>query len=135
MRIFIALLITLLPWHAFAGYEGPVPPYDIYTNVPGIPAGSSIIRFQADRAFKINSGMSGGQCSAGTAATASTTVTFKKNGSSIGTFVWAASATTCTITFSSTVSFAAGDVFEFDFPSTADATLADVSITVPGIRL
>jgi hypothetical protein len=109
-------------------------PYDVYTDMPGVPANSALIRFAVGRPFLIPSGIPDGQCSAKTAATASTTVTFKKNGSSIGTFVWGAAATTCTITFSSTVTWAVGDIYELEYPATADATLANVAITTPGLR-
>lgn len=65
------------------------------------------------------------------AATASTTVTIKLNGSSIGTAVWASSGTTATMTItSSPQSYSAGDHVTFHAPSSADATLADIDITL-----
>lgn len=65
------------------------------------------------------------------AATGSTTVTIKLNGSSIGTAVWAASGTTATMTItSSPQAYSAGDHVTFHAPSTADGTLADIDITL-----
>lgn len=65
------------------------------------------------------------------AATASTTVTIKLNGSSIGTAVWAASGTTATMTItSSPQAYSAGDHVTWHAPATADATLADITITL-----
>lgn len=77
----------------------------------------------------------GSYASAGTAATASTTFTVKKNGSSVGTIVFAAAGTTGTwSTTGTTVSFAAGDLLEIVAPASADATLAAVAFTVVGVR-
>ena len=58
----------------------------------------------------------------------------KKNGSSIGTINWAASATTATYTFASTITFAAGDILQLVAPATADTTLADIGITIAATR-
>lgn len=123
----------MIRWGA-SGFQCEDAPYDFYTDMAGVPLASAFIRFAISRPFKNLSGLPNAQCSAKTAATASTTVTFTQNGSSIGTFVWGASATTCTITFSSNITWAISDIWELDYPGTADATLADISITVPGVR-
>lgn len=68
-----------------------------------------------------------------TAATASTVFTIKKNSVSIGTITFAASGTVGTASITTT-SFAAGDFFEIDAPSTADATLANISFSFLGTR-
>ena len=108
--------------------------YDIGMFTPGRPASSGIVRVVLPRAVTFPTGLTNSQCKAKTAATASTTVTLKKNTTSIGTAVWAASGTSCTFTFSGAVSFAAGDILEFAFPGTADSTLADVTITLAGTK-
>jgi hypothetical protein len=52
----------------------------------------------------------------------------------IGTAVFAASGgaySGCTVTFSSLVTFAVGDLLTATFPATADATLANIAISIP----
>jgi hypothetical protein len=66
---------------------------------------------------------------AGTAATASTVFTVKKNGTSIGTITFAAGATSGTFSFSNTA-IAAGDFITIEGPGTPDATLADIAFTI-----
>lgn len=68
------------------------------------------------------------------AATGSTTYTLKKNGSSFATVNFAGAGTTGTWTQASDASFAPGDILEIDGPGTADATLANVGITLQGFR-
>ncbi len=109
----------------------PTQRYDIATFYPGVPGNSQLVlRWQAPRAVTIPSGGTNSQASAGTAATGSTTFTIKQNGSSVGTVVWSASGTSGAFTISSTINLAAGDVLTITGPSTADATLADISITL-----
>jgi hypothetical protein len=71
---------------------------------------------------------------AGTAATGSTVYSFKKNGVQFATATFAISGTTATWTQASDATFNAGDVLEIDGPVTADATLADVGITLVGVK-
>ncbi len=64
-----------------------------------------------------------------TAATASTTVTLKKNGSSTGTAIWSAAGTVPAITITGTpLAYVAGDIFTVHAPASADATLADFGV-------
>lgn len=69
-------------------------------------------------------------------ATGSTTFIVNKNGSQIGTIVWAAA--TATPTFATTSgaaqSFAAGDILTVVGPATADTTLANWGVTLLGTR-
>jgi Iap family predicted aminopeptidase len=58
--------------------------------------------------------------------------TLKRNGTSIGTITFAASGTTGTFSFASSVTWAAGDLFEMDGPATADTTLANINIDLAG---
>lgn len=69
-------------------------------------------------------------------ATGSTTFIVNKNGSQIGTIVWAASTATPTFTTTSGAaqSFAAGDVLTVVGPATADTTLANWGVTLLGTR-
>lgn len=92
--------------------------------------GQTVLRYVAAEAMTIPAGMTGSQGSAGTAATASTEFTVSKNGTSAGTMTFAASGTTATFAAASDISLAAGDVLTVAGPATADATLADVAVTI-----
>jgi hypothetical protein len=110
-------------------------PHDIHVYQPGEPADGAIVcRFQATRAFALPASLTGSVFTAVTAATASTTFTLKKNGSSIGSVAWSAAGTVGTPTFASDVSFAAGDILLLEAPAPADATLADISFDILGNR-
>lgn len=63
--------------------------------------------------------------------TATMTFTLTKNGSSIGTVAFATSGTP-TVTFSSNVTFSAGDTFGIQAPSSQDLTGADIGFTFVG---
>lgn len=71
---------------------------------------------------------------AGTAATGSTTYTFKKNGASFATAVFSAAGTTAAWTQASDAVFTATDILEIDGPATADATLANMGLTLQGYK-
>lgn len=81
------------------------------------------------------------KCSAQAGATSSATVTLNHvvagTPTAIGTLVFAASGSAyqaCTVTFTSPVTFAAGDVLTANFPGTADATLGDIAISIPATQ-
>jgi hypothetical protein len=110
-------------------------PFDVGVFAPG--AGSNnqkLVRLNLARAVKFPAGASASYAVASAAATGSTTFTLKKNGTSFATVNFPASATTGTWTQASDATFAAGDLLEIDGPATADATLADVGITLSGTR-
>lgn len=110
-------------------------PNDVHLFVPGIWSNNQLIyRMKVTRPFTLKATLPGSYASATVAATASTTATLKKNGSSIGTAVWAASGTDATFTFAADVSFAAGDVFTVEGPAVADSTLANTSFDLYGSR-
>ena len=76
-------------------------------------------------------GMEGSFGHAGTAANSAATFSIKKNGSTVGTMVFAASpATTATFTMASPTSFAAGDALTVVAPATHDTALANVGWTL-----
>ena len=107
-------------------------PYDLATSIQGIPPNGLIVfTYVAPRTFTITANFVGSQAKAGTAATASAVFTIRKNGASIGTVTLAASATTGTFS-GAAASFVAGDVLTILAPSPADATLADIGITLAG---
>lgn len=100
----------------------------------GVPTGSAILlRFLADRAFSLPSGLADAEGHAGTTNTGALVFDLQKNGVSIGSMNFAASASTATFTFSTTTSFAAGDRFDVVAPATP-GTIADVSYSFGGTR-
>ena len=112
-----------------------VHPYDMLMYSPGVPGNSAdMSRLIIPRPVILPASLTGSYASADTAATASTTLTLTKNGTSIGTVNFAASATSGTFTFSSSVTFAAGDILKLVNQSTADATLANISVSLVGTR-
>jgi hypothetical protein len=81
------------------------------------------------------SGAVGSYGNADVAATGSTTVAFKKNGTNFATFVWSAAGQVATVTIASTTSFdGTSDKLSCEGPATADATLAEVGIRLAGTR-
>jgi hypothetical protein len=113
----------------------PGTPFDIILFIQGGFANAeTLTSINTRRTFSLPANLTGSVVDAKTAATASTTITFTKNGTSIGTAVFAASGTAATLTFSSTVSFAIGDIFEIVGPATADTTLANVRFNLVGTR-
>lgn len=108
--------------------------YDIGIYVEGLTTNSEIVwEFVAPRAWTLPAGASGAAV-AQVAATGSTTYTLAKNGTSIGTIAWAASGTVGTISVTASTSFAAGDILSLTGPATADATLANIAVTLAGTR-
>ncbi|MFC3322151.1 DUF2793 domain-containing protein [Mesorhizobium cantuariense] len=84
------------------------------------------------RAFSLPAGLTGSHGVAIAAATASTVLTIKKNGSSVGTATWAVAGTTPTLAMASLTNFAIGDILTIVAPATPDATLANVSLSLLG---
>lgn len=97
-----------------------------------LDASDILFRHKVARAFTLPAGLLGSVVDAAEAATASTALTVRKNGTSVGTATFAASGTTATLAMASATSFAKDDVLSITGPATADATLADVSGTILG---
>ncbi|HKM68915.1 MAG TPA: phage tail protein [Stellaceae bacterium] len=77
-------------------------------------------------------GLSGSQGTAGVAATTSTTYDIQKNGTNVGTMVFAASATAATFGMPSATTFMSGDVLTVIAPLTPDPTLTNLAWTFIG---
>ena len=108
--------------------------YDINVFIAGKPtAGELVYRHVAVRAFTLPASLTGSYASSVAASAANKDFTLKKNGSSIGTVSFNTSATG-TFTFSSSVSFAAGDVLTIEAPAVADTTLSDITLSFKGTR-
>ena len=99
----------------------------------GSPAASQVIeRYIFATAVTFPAALSGSSGSAGAAATASATFTIAKNGTAIGTMVFAAGAAAASFTMSGATAFSAGDVLTITAPATPDATLANLAWTLAG---
>lgn len=119
------------------GEPGPDPinAADITVNIFGkMNNNQKVLKQIVVREFTLPNGLTHSNFSADVAASATYTLTLYKNGSSIGTLVWGATDTAPTVTFTSAVTFAEDDVFTITGQSTADATLADISLNFYGTR-
>lgn len=118
-----------------AYHTGQPRPFGIGVFAPGVGSNAQVLLYiKLDRATIFPASAPNSYAVANTAATGSTTYTFKKNGSSFATVVFSASGTTGAWTQASDATFAPGDILELDGPATADATLANVGITLQGYR-
>jgi hypothetical protein len=117
-------------------FTGEPRPISVVVMMPGVGSNAQVLAyFKMDRPCVFPASAPNSFGVANTAATGSTTFTFKKNGSSFATAVFSSSGTTATFTQASAASFAIGDIFEVDGPATADATLANMGLTLQGYRL
>lgn len=104
--------------------------YDIGFFVADVMTDSEIVaRFVAVRAFTIPVSATGSQAKAEAASTGDVSFELQKNGVAFGTVQFNISATGA-FTVASATSFAVGDVLKLVAPATADATLADVAISL-----
>lgn len=119
-------------WYSFRGTGGP---YDVLMFFPGVPTNAQLMgRVIVPRAVTFPASLTGSYASATVAATGATTLTLARNGTTIGTVNFAAGAIAGTFTFSSAVTTAAGDVLTLTNQATADATLANISVSLVGAR-
>ena len=109
--------------------------YDLGLTWAGtLPASQVLLRYPFPRAVDFPAGLTGSRGVAAVAATATTTLDLRKNGTSVGSVQYAAGATTATLTMASATSFAAGDVLTVHAPASVDATLADIGLSLAGTR-
>lgn len=111
-------------------------PYDVRIFNAGVGTNNQELLFLIPcRALKFPAGAAGSTSKSKTAATASTTYTFLKNGVSFATLVFGIGATTGTWTQASDATFnGTSDILEVTGPATADATLASFGFMLQGIR-
>jgi hypothetical protein len=148
----LALALALVPQNANAVWAGPtsggtgnpafralvfadlpVLPYDIHIFNPGVGSDAQIVYvLPLSAAVTFPAGAANSYGVALTAATASATYTFKKNGSAFATAVFAISGTVATWTQASDAVFAGGDVLEVTGPATHDGTLANFAFSLAG---
>jgi hypothetical protein len=116
-------------------FSGAARPLSIGVFAPGVGTNSQLLLYLAmDRPCIFPASAPNSFAKANTAATGSTTFSVKKNGVQFATIVFSASGTVGAWTQASDATFGAGDVLEIDGPATADATLANVGITLQGYR-
>jgi len=113
----------------------PAQPYDLgLTWVGTLPTSQIMLRYPFPRAVTFPSGLTDSRGVAAIAATGAKVIDLRKNGSNVGSINFAAGATTATFTMASATSFAVGDVLTVVAPASADATLADLGISLAGTR-
>jgi hypothetical protein len=110
-----------------------------YFNIGLFAAGVSVdsqiyFRNQLGISIKFPAGAAASSAIANTPATGSTTITFRQNGTAFATATFPISGTTAAWTQASDAIFSASDVLEIDAPPLADTTLANIGITLVGIR-
>lgn len=106
-------------------------PYDIASGVSGPIAGSQyVLFFNAVRSVNIPANFSGSIAKVLTSFTNAATFTIYHNGTSIGSFSFAASGTVATFATSSAFTLAVGDELTVQAPSTSDVTAANLGITI-----
>ena len=109
-------------------------PYDIPLAFAGVPTDGEIMgRLVMVRSVSLPADFSGSYGTIVTAPTASTVITVQKGVTAIGTItISTGSAFTFATTSGLAQSLVAGDVLTFKNQATADATAADVSVTLAG---
>lgn len=103
--------------------------------LPGVSTDGAVMAVLiSGDAVSLPAGLTGSYAKAEVAATGSATYNLYKNGDAIGSVDFAASSTVATFTFTGAVTFSAGDRLRVLAPTTADATLADISFLFKATR-
>lgn len=125
-------------WLITPKFDSSVKPYIISMSpVYGRPLANAICvshEFVLPVTFPINLTGSKALVKVNKKATGTATFIIKKNDLQIGTVVFTSASTQGTFTFTNEVTFNIGDVLDVYAPSPADATLADITISLYGTR-
>lgn len=120
---------------ALTASDLPAQPFDLTAFYPGVPGVSAIItRVPVARAVTFPASLAGSIGKARVAATAQTDFDVQKNGTSVGTIRFGASATSASFIAASAITLAAGDILSVIGPATPDNTLADIGFVLAGTR-
>lgn len=137
---FIGPDVTVTALGAGFAQVSVTPPYDLGFFFAGSPTnGQEVFRMQAVRAFTIPDGAPGSNAIARVESTGTAVFSLRRNGAQFATVTFSAgSPTIYEGVFAYDVAadevFAEDDVFTIIAPSTADASLADISIFLKGVR-
>ena len=101
---------------------------------PGLPVDGEILYFPLNSARTCADDFAGSVAKAKAASTGTATFTIKKNGSTVGTVVFTASATGVWATSGGATAFADGDTVEVVAPSPQNATLSSVGLTFECVK-
>jgi hypothetical protein len=122
---------TYLQWNGSA-FAWSTLPFDIAQFINGKPLASEIlVKVIFPRAVSFPANFTNSYAKCVVAPTASTVLTILKNGISVGTLTFAASATTGTFA-TSALSFSAADLMIIQAPASVDATFADFACMLTG---
>ncbi len=104
----------------------------VTTTVSGSQAGSATASLVVQRyifadTVTFPAGLIGSQGTAGVPAAATATYHISKNGTNVGTMVFAAGATTATFAMGSATAYLAADILTVVAPASPDATLANLA--------
>lgn len=135
-------LLTLgtsgIPWgdiHTNGTIFGGNLPFDIGVFFPGVPLDSELLlQYVFSRSVDFVDDFVGSEGSVGTNPTSAATIDVQKNASSIGTISITTGGVVTFVTAGGATSFVTGDTLELVNQGTADATMADISITLKGTR-
>jgi hypothetical protein len=118
-----------------AGGAAPDPiPFALSVFFPGKPTDAQVIfRHDVIVPFDLPAGLTGSLGKAIAASTGNVACSIKKGATEVGTITYNASATGV-LAMASATSFADGDVLTIVAPATADATLANLSVSLLGER-
>jgi hypothetical protein len=110
-------------------------PYDPAMFIPGTHAGGALIaQIVFPRTVTFPAGFAGSQGYALVPATASTTLDVQQNAVNVGSITFGAGSGTATFSLAADTTFAPGDRLALVNQDPADATLADLSLTLKGTR-
>lgn len=105
--------------------------YDIGGGMPGSPTADEVVLgYVAPRAFTLPAGASASRAQCLTSATATTVFSIQRDGSTWGTITFPPDGIVGTFIASAAVPFVAGERLTVVAPNPADATLADLFITL-----
>lgn len=110
-------------------------PYELLQFFPGVPvSGATLSQIAMTRPVRWDMGMPGFQGYSQVNASAPATLTINRNGSSVGTVNFATSTAVATITLANAVLWLPGDILTIVNQGSADATLANMSVSLVGHR-
>lgn len=120
-------------WDVLKGTGGDAPKRMISAFLNGTYEASEVLlRYTNAVEFTLPAALTGAQFSAGIVSTASSVFSIRKNGTQVGTITFAVGQVVPTVTFTSDVVFAVGDILSLIAPGSPDATLADISLSFVG---